>query len=176
MIIISALGILEVNAQKYPYTLQADINLLVGQSLPPVPGVHIFNGVKAEKWNAEAGLTVGADVYRQLALLPVSANVKWMPLEQRALMPYLSLSAGYGFAWLNRGTEEKDYQGGGVFNPLIGLRIKTRAKTRLNLGVGYKHQKANIVFTDLDDLGRTNSKVAEEYTFGRVSFNLGVGL
>ena len=175
LIIILVLFISEVKAQKYTYTMQADISLLAGRQVLPVPGVQIFNGIQLDKGLAEAGVTVGVDVYRQFILLPVSASLKWMPLPQKALMPYLSLNAGYGLAWLNRGTEEKDYHGGGVFNPSIGLRIKTETKTRLNFGVGYKLQSASIVETSFDALGKTVSIVTEKYNLGRVSLTFGVG-
>lgn len=174
-IIILVVFISEVKAQKYHYTTQADISILAGQYVLPVPGVQIFNGVQVEKWSAETGITVGADVYQQLTILPVSASLKWMPLAQKTLIPYLSLNAGYGLAWLNRGNEEKDYRGGAVVNPSIGLRIKTKTKTRLNFSAGYKKQRAAIVETRFDNLGRTISVVTEKYEFGRFSLNFGIG-
>jgi len=163
----------EVKAQKYPYTAQADISLLVGRNVLPVPGVQIFNGIQVEKWSAETGITVGTDVYTQFTLLPVSACLKWMPFPQKILMPYLSFTAGYGLTWLNKATEEKRYLGGSVFNPSVGLRIKTKTKTRVNFGVGFKQQRATIVETGFDDLGSTVSVFTEKYKLGRVSLNIG---
>lgn len=175
LIVFLVVFISEVKAQKYPYTMQGDISLLAGQFGFPVPGVQIFNGVRVEKWSSETGITIGADVYDRLALLPVSASIKWMPLPQKALIPYLSFSAGYGLAWMNRGTEEKDYVGGTLYNPSIGIRIKTKTKARVNFMAGFKHQRAALTDTRFDDLGRTMSVVTEEYKFGRISLNFGVG-
>ncbi len=165
----------EVRAQKYPYTMQADASLLAGERLLPVPGLQVFNGIRVGELSAETGVTVGVDAYSEFTLLPVSASIRWMPFQQKALMPYLSLNAGYGLAWFNRGTEEKDYRGGGVINPSIGLRIKTKTKTRVNFGAGYKLQEASIVETAFDDLGRTISVATNKYSFGRISISFGVG-
>ncbi len=174
-IIILVVFISEAKAQKYPYTMQADISLLAGKHVLPVPGAQIFNGVQVKKWSAETGITVGADVYQQFTLLPVSASLKWIPLPQKIIMPYLSFTVGYGLAWLNKGTEEKRYRGGVVLNPSIGLKIKTKTKTRLNISAGFKQQKAAIIEKRFDDLGRTVSVITEKYKLGRVSLNFGVG-
>ncbi|MEJ7693238.1 hypothetical protein [Daejeonella sp.] len=175
LIIILMAFISEVKAQKYPYRMQGDIGLLIGKQVLPVPGVQVFNGVRIDKWSSEAGITVGADIYRQLTILPVSGSIRWMPLPEKALTPYLGFSAGYGLAWINRGTEEKDYRGGAVYNPSIGLRIKTKTKARVNFTAGFKHQRAAFIERRFDNLGREISIVTEEYSFGRISLNFGVG-
>ncbi len=175
LIIILVFFISEAKAQKYPYTMQGDISLLAGTQLMPVPGIQIFNGVRVNKWSSEAGITIGADIYKQLTVLPVTAVIKWMPLPQKGVMPYLSFSTGYGLAWVNRGTEEKDFRGGFLYNPSIGLRIKTNTKVRVNFMAGFKHQRAAMIETRFDDLGRFISSTTELYKFGRISLNFGVG-
>lgn len=164
-----------VKGQTYSYILQADLSLLVGKEVRPVPGIQIFNGVDIGDKNLEAGITVGVDIYRQFKLLPVSASLRWKPWAQKQITPYIALNAGYGLAWLNRKTDERDYRGGVVLNPLVGFRLKARTKTKLNFGFGFKHQRAVIIEKKFDDLGRTVSELNERYKIGRISLNFGVG-
>lgn len=165
----------DAKAQKYPYTMQADLGLLAGNMVPAVPGLQLFSGVRLNKWSSEAGITVGADIYKQLTILPVSASIRWMPLPEKALNPYFSLSGGYGLSWINRGSAQTDYRGGVIYNPSMGLRIKTRTKARINFMAGFKHQRASIRETGFDDLGRIVSVITDDYKFDRISLNFGIG-
>ncbi len=175
LIIMLVVFISEVKAQKSSYTMQGDVGLLVGKQVLPVPGVQVFNGLKIDKWSSEAGITVGADIYRQLTILPVYASIRWLPLPEKDLIPYLSFSVGYGIAWLNRGSVEKDYRGGTVYYPSVGVRIKTKTKARFNFSAGFKHQRAAFTDRRFDELGREMSVVTEEYRFSRMSLSFGVG-
>ncbi|SKB74982.1 hypothetical protein [Daejeonella lutea] len=165
----------EARSQKYPYTLQADIGLLAGEKVSPVPAVQVFNGVRVDKFFSEAGITVGADIYKQLTILPLQIGVKWMPFQDKNLKPFLSFSAGYGIPLLNNKPEGKGYKGGAVINPSIGLRIKSKSKARLNFMAGFKHQRASILTTTFDALGKINSVLNEEYRYSRISLGFGVG-
>lgn len=175
LFIFLAVFISEARSQNYPYTLQADIGLLAGEEVSPVPTVQVFNGVRVDKFFSEVGITVGADIYKQLTILPLQVAVKWMPFPDKNLKPFLSLSAGYGIPLLNNNTEAKGYKGGAVFNPSIGLRIKSKSKTRLNFMAGFKHQIASVLTTTFDDMGKINSVLNEEYKYGRISLGFGVG-
>ena len=176
LIVILIAFITEAKAQKFPYTMQADVSLLVADGVIPVFGGQIFNGVKFDKWPIEAGITIGADVYRQFTLLPVSGSLKWLPFPVSPVTPYVSLSGGYGLAWLQRGTAEKNYKGGGVFNAMLGLRIKTKSRACFNVGAGFKQQTAAIIETGMDDLGRPVWESSEKYKFNRVVLSFGVSL
>ncbi len=165
----------ELRAQNYPHTAHADISVLVGDGVVPVPGMQIFNGIRIEKWSIEPGLTIGVDVYKQFTAMPVSAGLKWIPFKTGPLLPYLSFTAGYSMSWLNRRTEEKKYRGGSLVNPLFGLRVKTRGKAILNFGVGYKRQRSSVLETITDDLGRVISITDEKYKLARISLSFGIG-
>lgn len=175
LIIFLVVFISEAKGQKYRYTVQADVGLLAGEGVWPVPSAQVFNGVRINNLYSEVGVTAGADIYKQLTILPIQWSVKWVPFPDKSVMPYLGLSAGYGFTWLNRGTEMKAYQGGAVFNPSIGLRIKTKSKARLNFMAGFKQQSASATITTFDALGQINSELTEEYKYSRISLAFGVG-
>ncbi len=164
----------QVSAQKYPYTFQGDFVAFVAERVVPVVGAHVFNGVRIEKYGLETGITVGVDGYPQFLLIPAMAGVKWMPFPKAALVPYLNVNAGRSLAWLNRHTDEKDFKGGGVFNPSLGIRFRSKTKERLNLGVGYLTQNAQIVETRYDDLGRVIDLSTEQYRIRRMSLNFGI--
>lgn len=167
--------ITEAKAQDAKYVFQGGIILLTGNQVFPVPGLQLFGGRKIGKLSAETGISVGATFYRQLSVLPVSGTVRWFPMQSQKLSAFMSLSGGYGLPWLNHPTEQKKYLGGGVYNPAIGLRIKTRKRARLYLMAGYNYQKASVTETQTDNLGSILSQTTEEYSFRRISLNLGLG-
>lgn len=164
----------EAKAQNYPYSVQADVGLLLGNSVLPSFSAQIFNGVRIDKWKIEAGIISGADIYKQITVLPLAAGLKWVPLRSGSLSPFIGLSAGYGFDWLQRRAESYSYGGGGMFNPSIGVRIKTKGKAKMNLGLGLKQQNASIYQTYYDMGGKPVNTTKEEYTFSRVSISYGL--
>jgi len=161
-------------AQNYPYSFQADAGLLIGNSVLPSFTTQIFNGVRIDKWKIEAGIVSGVDIYKQITVLPLAAGLKWMPFRSRSLSPFIGLSAGYGFDWLQRRSESYSYRGGAMFNPSIGVKIKTKWKASMNLGLGFKQQNASVYQTYYGMGGKPISAIEEEYTFSRLSINYGL--
>lgn len=152
--------------------MQADAGLLVGNAVNPAFSGQLFNGIKIDKYKTEAGVSVGADVYNQFTLLPLTASFKWLPLQSESVIPYLSLNVGYAFN-LKEETDERTYKGGTIVNPQIGVRINAKEKFKLNIGLGYKQQSATI-YQEFENSPVT--VITEKYTLGRLSLNLGVGL
>jgi hypothetical protein len=130
-----------VSAQKVHYTNQTEAGILIGDATNPSFSLQTFNGVKVQQFNLETGLTSGIDIYSRISIIPVSAGLKWNPLNTGYLSPLLSLNAGYGFGWM-RDVSNNAYAGGFMINPSIGLRIKTKDAAKLSLSIGYKQQKA----------------------------------
>lgn len=164
-----------VKGQSLPHTVHLDAGLLFGGVIYPAASIRIFNGIRFEDKKLETGLTVGLDIYKQLMILPATASLKWIPLAQRRLYPYLALNIGYGLPGFNQDTEEKEFTGGFLFNPSLGFRIKSGPKSRINLGLGFNHQKAGIHSKSFDSLGRKISETIEVYSFGRIALNCGIG-
>ncbi len=153
--------------------MQADVGLLVGDGVRPAFSGQLFNGIKIDKYKVEAGVLLGADVYRQFTLLPVTAGLKWLPIESKSIIPYVSLNVGYGFNWLKKDTDEITYEGGAVINPQIGIRIKTTGKLKLNFGAGFKQQHATVYQRYEDESGSPITIITEKYKLGRLSLNVG---
>ena len=167
-----------VKAQKLPYTNQTDAGLLLGQASETVFTAQSFHGVKISKWKLETGITAGIDVYPQMTILPVSLAFKWNPFNSGIVSPLISLNAGYGFGWLQPQQNDTRYPGGYTVNPSLGLRIKTKNNAKLNLGVGFRQQKAVVrqrhEYYLLNFMGGSSVDMKDEYTFRRASLMLGL--
>jgi hypothetical protein len=167
-----------VKAQNLPYTNQTEAGLLAGTGSEPVFTAQTFNGIRISKWNLETGITTGADIYPQMTIVPVSAGFRWNPFNARIISPLFSLNAGYGFGWLERNRDGTKYKGGYILNPSLGLRVKTQSSAKVNVGVGYRQQKAvirqNPDFYILDSFGGWPSQQKDEYKFRRMSLYLGL--
>lgn len=174
LIFILTIFISDIKAQNIPYTFQADAGILAGNQVKSSFTVQIFNGIRIDKWNIEAGITSGIDIYDQITILPISAGFKWMPFKNGSLIPFIGLNAGYGFEWLQRKVKSRSYEGGTMFNPSIGLGIKNKWKTKMNLGIGFKKQTASVYFPFYDERGRLRNAIEEKYKFSRLSITYGL--
>ena len=166
----------DAKAQKYPYTFQADVGALIGKGVIPGFSAQVFNGIKIESQKLEVGIVSGVDVYSMFSLIPLSAGIKWIPLQSKPISPFISFNAGYGLDWLQKDKEQTSYKGGGVFNPSVGIRIKTTGKAKVNLSAGYKQQQATISTSYLDNNGNPTTIITEKYKLGRLSACLGLSL
>lgn len=172
LIFILTIFISEIKAQIIPYTIQADVGILTGNQVQPSFTVQLFNGVRIDQ--IEAGITSGIDIYDQITILPLSAGFKWMPFKQGNLIPFIGINAGYGFEWLQRKVESRSYEGGTMFNPSFGIRVRNTWKAKMNFGIGFKQQRASIYFPFYDERGRPITAMEEKYKFSRLSINYGL--
>lgn len=166
-------------AQKLPFTNHTELGLLAGDGTKPSFSFQTFNGIKIQKWQLEVGINTGLDVYSPVIILPLSASLAWNPFSSRVISPIVSVNAGYGFGWLKSGNENAETTGGFLINPSIGLRIKTKDAAKLNIGLGFRQQKAVTRQTFdfyLDDFagGPPDLETQDEYQFRRVSLTLGL--
>lgn len=158
-------------AQEHSFTNQTEAGILAGSAgTSPVFTFQTFNGIRMEQWNAEAGITVGADLYNQVKILPIALGIRYRFLTARKISPYLSFDGGYGFDWLERETET-DYSGGGIMlNPAVGIKIRSLKATAFHCNIGFKSQTSARYRTTLTHVNR----VKEEYKYGRLSFRVGI--
>ena len=164
-------------AQHLPYTNQTDAGVLVGPASAASFTAQTFNGVRISTWKLEAGITTGVDIYPQMTILPISLGFKWNPFDND-ISPFVSLNAGYGFGWLQAKRGDAKYDGGYILNPSLGIRIKTKNTAKVNLGIGFRHQKAVIrqrpEYYTFDYFGGGPPQIKEEYKFRRISVILGM--
>ena len=165
-------------AQQLPYTNQTDAGLLMGPASKAAFSAQTFHGVKIIRWKIEAGINAGVDIYPQLTILPVSAGFKWNPFNAHRISPLLGLSAGYGFGLQDRQKDELKHLGGYIFNPTLGLRVKTKSSAKLNLGIGYRQQKAvnrqNFDSNILNSFSSWPILLKEEYKLRKISLTVGI--
>ncbi len=100
--------------------------------------LQTFNGARFNEF-VELGATVGLDVYRDITLLPIAVGWRGV-LPGEGVSPYLGLDVGYGLTWLKKDTDTEWYDGGLMFNPVFGIRMKSRGKDRFSLSLGYRRQ------------------------------------
>ncbi|NEU07363.1 hypothetical protein GZH53_03465 [Flavihumibacter sp. R14] len=170
---------LAAKGQRMPYTNQTDAGVLIGTPSATSFSAQTFNGVTIRKWNLDAGITTGIDLYNQVIILPLSAGFKWNPFRAHTVSPVISLNGGYGFTWLQRRKDDVKYEGGVIINPSIGLRIKTKSRSKINVALGFRQQKAEIyqpMSTIIFDYfgPHPNMAIMEEYKFRRLTFSLGL--
>ena len=171
----------QVQAQKFPFTNHTALGLLAGNGTKPSFTFQTFNGVKIQKWQLEAGISTGLDVYSPITILPLSAGLAWNPLNAHTVSPIFSLNAGYGFALLNVDNHNAKIRGGYMINPSIGLRVKTKENMKIHLAVGFREQKASSRQTSDSFVydfvgGRPDIENQDDYRFRRISLILGLSL
>ena len=174
LIFILTIFISEIKAQNIPYTFQAHAGILAGNQVKPSFTVQIFNGIRIDKWNTEAGITSGIDIYDQITILPLSAGFKWIPFKNGSLIPFIGLNAGYGFEWLKRKVNSRRYEGGTMFNQSFGIRLRNKWKAKMDFGIGFKQQRASIYSPFYDERGRLRNAIEEKYKFSRLSITYGL--
>lgn len=104
--------------------------------------VQFFNGVRVHRLVA-LGVTVGTDFYNNVLVLPFALGIRGELADTR-VSPFYSLDAGYGVASLSDDNEQRNTVGGWMYNPAVGLRVKTGNDTAFTFGVGYRYQRATI--------------------------------
>ena len=167
-------------AQKLPFTNHTELGLLAGNGITSF-SIQTFNGIKIQRWRLEGGISTGLDVYSPIIILPLSGSLTWNPLNSRAVSPFISMNAGYGFGWLQASNDNAKTTGGYMINPSIGLRIKTKNTAKLHLGIGFREQKAvtrqasGFYVNDFVG-GGPDIETQDEYRFRRISLALGLSL
>lgn len=170
-------------AQNLPFINHTEAGILAATGRAPSFTAQTFNGLKINKLKLEAGITAGVDIYQEMTLLPVSAGVKWNPLNNLPVSPYISFNAGYSFNWLQRQSDNTEYDGGYILHPSMGVRIKTKNANGIFIGLGYRQQRA-VIRQNAQPMGlfydsfgpMPNMLSKEEYKFRRISLTLGLSM
>lgn len=172
LLLVISMGI--ARAQNVSYTGQVDAGVLIGQPSQFSFSGQVFNGLKIEKWRLQGGMTVAADLYELMTLMPVTATVKYLPAVKGSVETVASLSAGYGLDWLYKSKNGNNYSGGLTVHPTIGIRLKSKTTSQVNFSAGFKHQRASSTFVSYDGLGRRMSSITDNYKFNRLTISAGM--
>jgi hypothetical protein len=132
-----------------PYLGMVEIGFLYGEkkdgefkTSTAAPTVQMFNGYRFDELLAIGG-TVGIDIYEQTIVTPLALGIRGELLNFR-VSPFYSIDAGYAPVFLSyedHSSMEQKNKGGWMFNPALGLRVKTGNDTAFTFGAGYKSQK-----------------------------------
>ncbi|WP_345271570.1 hypothetical protein [Nibrella viscosa] len=130
-----------------------------------------FNGVQLTSQLAVGG-TVGIDWYKAALLMPVSAGIRFDLAKhpRKNVRVFTSADAGYGFAWLHKGSTGYDTKGGLMLSPGIGLKMGRPGNTAFIMSVSYKRQEADVQ----KPLSGNDIRRDEHRVYNRIAFRLGV--
>lgn len=129
------------------------------------PTLSLFNGYAVHRLFA-MGVTVGADFYNDVLVTPLAIGLRGTFFNSK-VSPYYSLDTGYGFTMLSEESSNLKNDGGWMFNPGIGLKVKAGNNTAFLVHTGYKMQR---VETEINQWGAT---VHQKTTFKRLSLRIG---
>ncbi|EJF11425.1 MULTISPECIES: hypothetical protein [Pontibacter] len=129
------------------------------------PTVTLFNGIRLHRLLA-IGATTGFDFYNNLLITPFALGIRGEMLNTR-ISPIYSIDAGYGSSFLSHESDNEKKEGGWMFNPALGFRVRSGNSTAYTFAAGYKTQKAETVSS------WGHSFTEQKITFKRLSVQLG---
>ncbi|MFD2573983.1 hypothetical protein ACFSUS_25325 [Spirosoma soli] len=130
-----------------------------------------FNGVQLTKQLAVGGI-VGIDWYKAALLLPVGAGIRFdfARHTRKNVRVFGIADAGYGFAWLHKGSTGYETEGGWMINPGVGLRVGPPTGSAFVLSISYKRQYASVQKPIVgNDISRDEARI-----YNRLALRLGV--
>lgn len=128
--------------------------------------VQVFNGYRLSR-GFVVGATVGFDFYDNIMVTPVALGVRGEVLDAR-VSPTYSLDAGYGATFLSDESEEQKLGGGWLFNPAVGLRVRTgESGSAFSFNVGYKTQRVT------SQSNWWNNYIEQKINYKRLSLRMG---
>lgn len=180
----------QILGQPVHFTHQTEVGLLQGKEAFIQGGrftVQTFNGVRMNEF-AEVGVTIGLDAYPDITLVPLAFGWRGVIPTTGNVSPFLALDVGYAFDWLKKRTDISWYRGGLMFNPSIGVRIRSNKVDRFLLSVGYKrqqysHYEGRLLSDGLTVVPETDHSTLppgfaflqrDDYTLQRLSVRVGV--
>ncbi|GAA4449276.1 hypothetical protein GCM10023189_08510 [Nibrella saemangeumensis] len=130
-----------------------------------------FNGVQLTHQLA-VGSTVGIDWYTAALLMPVSAGIRYDLARhpRKNVRVFTSADAGYGFAWLHKGSTGYETKGGLMISPGIGLKMGRPGNTAFIMSLSYKRQEADVQ----KPIGFNDIRREEHRVYNRIAFRVGV--
>ena len=130
-----------------------------------------FNGAQLTRRLAVGGL-VGVDWYKAALLMPMGAGVRFdlVRRPQRNVRLLAVADAGYGFAWLHKGSTGYEVNGGWMVNPGLALRIGRPSSAAFVMSLTYKRQAVDVQKPIVgNDIRRDEHRV-----YNRMAFQVGV--
>lgn len=130
-----------------------------------------FNGIQLTSQLAVGG-TVGIDWYKAALLMPVSVGIRYDLVKhpRRNVRVFTSADAGYGFAWLHKGSTGYETKGGLMLSPGIGLKIGRPGNTAFVMSMSYKRQEADVE----KPLSSIDIRRDEHRVYNRLAFRFGI--
>lgn len=130
------------------------------------PTVQVFNGYRLSR-GFVVGATVGFDFYDNILVTPLALGIRGEVLDAR-VSPTYSLDAGYGATFLSDEGEEQKLKGGWLFNPAIGLRVRTGdSGSAFAFNIGYKTQRIT------SENNWWNNHIEQKINYKRLSLRMG---
>ncbi|MFC4873056.1 hypothetical protein [Negadavirga shengliensis] len=136
--------------QASPFVHHTEIGLLMGRengnnranfSFQTFNGVH-FNS------HHEMGFVIGLDHYNPLTLVPFGMGWRGILTPQNSFSFYTAIDIGYNSTMLEKKAVHdwnvhEWYEGGLMYHPAVGFRVKNKNSTQWTFSIGYKRQIAN---------------------------------
>ncbi len=135
-------------------------------------GLHSATGYQFNRWLG-AGLGLGFDAFsvvEQEQILSIFTEGRSYLLKKRN-SPFVSLGAGYGFAFKNESVNITRAKGGLRIHPAIGLRLGAYKHMNMMIDLGYVFQSATFVREIVFFEPRTETK---DITYRRLALRVGV--
>ena len=130
------------------------------------PTVQLFNGYRLSR-GFIVGATVGFDFYDNILVTPLALGIRGEVLDAR-VSPTYSLDTGYGSTFMSDESDEQEFKGGWLFNPAIGLRVRTGDNSSaFAFNLGYKTQRVT------SETNWWNAHTKQKITYKRLSFRMG---
>lgn len=153
------------------YINHQEISFLGSATQPdetPSFGFQTFQGYQVHPF-LSLGVMFGIDFFPNNSLLPLAFGLRG-DLSYRQVSPFYSLDIGYGFPWLIDNESNEEYEGGMMFNPAIGIKIRLQEKSVITFSIGYKVQDTKNSIRFGNDFIEEN-----KITFRRLSIKMGFG-
>ncbi|MFD2932167.1 hypothetical protein [Spirosoma flavum] len=130
-----------------------------------------FNGVQVSHRLAIGGI-VGVDWYKAALLMPVGAGLRFdLARHPHRNVRLLAVAdAGYGFAWLHKGSTGYNVSGGWMINPGVALRVGKPSATAFVLSLTYKRQTSDIQ----KPISGNDIQRDEHRIYNRMCFRVGI--
>ena len=138
---------------------------------------ELINGYKFNRFIGLGG-GIGLNLINQGALLPISLDIRGDLFEEKATLHYYA-KGGYSLALYNRNDEIgwwgepiiEDFKASGGLMTEAGLGVKIHGVSGIAwiISGGYRIQNLKESYTSWGE-----TKIVEDYTFQRFTFNLGI--
>ncbi len=138
------------SGQALPYIHHTEIGVLMGKDAFGQRGnfsVQTLHGVRFDR-HQEMGFLIGLDSYPGISIMPIGMGWRGIVYPQNWFSWYGGFDLGYGSTIMEQ-KEISDwghhswFEGGIMYRPSIGFRLRSNGYSTLTFSLGYKHQVAH---------------------------------